>query len=105
MAERRPLPPRRCCVTHALRHTGSVYQVTIGYFADGHVGEIFIAGPRIGSEIAHLDHDTAVLVSIAMQYRVPMEVMRGAVGRNTATGVAHSITGAVRDLVAEEGGR
>ena len=105
MAERRRLPARRCCVTHALRHAGSMYQITIGYFAEGQVGEIFIDGPRIGSEVAHIAHDTAVLVSIAMQYRVPIEVMRGAVGRNTATGVAHSVTGAILDLVAEESGR
>ncbi len=105
VGERLRISPRRCCVTHALRHAGSVYQVTIGYFADGHAGEVLISDPRIGSEIAHLAHYTAVLLSIAMQYRVPIEVMRGAVGRHTSTGVAHSVTGAVLDLVAEESAR
>jgi hypothetical protein len=85
------------------RHNGSPYNLTVGFYADGQVGETFIDGPRIGSEVAHLVHDVAVLISIAVQFQVPVEVMRGAVGRIEVTGTAHSIAGAVLDLVASEG--
>jgi hypothetical protein len=89
----------------AFRHNGAAYNLTAGYYADGQIGEIFITGPRIGSEVAHLVHDVAVLVSIAIQYQVPIEIMQGAVGRTEISGTPHSVAGAVLDHLAGEGGR
>ena len=103
MTERQRLPNRRPCSTLLFRHNGSSYNLTVGFYAGGKVGETFIDGPRIGSEVAHLVHDVAVLVSIAVQYQVPVEVMRRAVGRTELTGTAHSIAGAVLDLMVAEG--
>ncbi|WP_127752678.1 hypothetical protein [Devosia sp. 1566] len=105
MVDRHRLPNRRSCTTLAFRHNGAAYNLTAGYYADGQIGEVFIDGPRIGSEVSHLVHDIAVLVSIAIQYHVPVEVMQGAVGRTEITGTPHSVAGAVLDLVAGEGGR
>ncbi len=103
MTERQRLPNRRPCSTLVFRHNGSRYNLTIGFYNDGEIGETFIDGPRIGSEMAHLVHDAAVLISIAVQYQVPVEVIRGAVGRTEVTGTAHSIAGAVLDLIVGEG--
>jgi hypothetical protein len=105
MTERQRLPNRRPCSSLVFRHNGSPYNLTVGFYTDGQVGETFIDGPRIGSEMANLVHDVAVLVSIAIQYKVPVEVMRGAVGRPEVTGTAHSIAGAVLDLIVREGGQ
>jgi hypothetical protein len=103
MTERQRLPNRRPCSSLVFRHNGGPYNLTIGFYADGRVGETFIDGPRIGSEVAHLVHDVAMLISIAIQYQVPVEVVRGAVSRTEVTGSAHSIAGAVLDIVASEG--
>ena len=105
MTSRQRLPDRRSCISLVSQHNGTAYNLTARYYADGQIGEVFIDGPRIGSEVSHLVHDVAVLVSIALQYQVPVEVMQGAVGRTEMTGRLHSVAGAVLDLVAGEGSR
>ena len=105
MIERHRLPNRRYCTTQQLHHHGTSYDVTIGVYADGRPGEVFIDGAKVGSTISHLVHDVAVLISIAVQHHVPLQVMADAVARVGAKGAAHSIAGAVLDILAEEGSR
>lgn len=100
MDRRRRLPNRRPCDTLVIRHNGTSYNVTVGSYLDGAVGEVFIDGPKIGSEVAHLIHDIAVVISIAIQFRVPVVVMADAVARIEATGEPSTIVGAVLDLLA-----
>ena len=105
MASRARLPNRRWCSTKELHHHGISYHVTVGIYADGQPGEVFIDSAKIGSTMAHLVHDVAVLISIAMQHQVPLQVMSDAVARVGVGGPAHSVAGAVLDLLVEEGAR
>ncbi len=105
MGERRRLPNRRWCSTQELHHLGTAYHVTIAVYADGQPGEVFIEGAKIGSAMSHLVHEVAVLISIAMQYQVPVPVMAAAVARVGVDGAPHSIAGAVLDLIIGEGGQ
>jgi ribonucleoside-diphosphate reductase alpha chain len=105
VGERQRLPNRRWCSSQEMHHHGTAYHLTIGIYADGQPGEVFIDGARIGSGMYHLVHDVAVLISIAMQHRVPLQVMADAVARVGASGTPHSIAGAVLDSLLKETAR
>jgi ribonucleoside-diphosphate reductase alpha chain len=78
------LPNRRLAESFELRHRnhGCVYHVTIGRYADGSIGEVFIDVPgKVGSEIEAMARDFAVMLSIATQYGAPLDVTRHALTR------------------------
>ena len=61
------------------------FHVSIGEFADGSAGEVFITAAGKsgkGSMLEALARDVAVLMSLAIQYGAPLETMRRAVSRN-----------------------
>lgn len=88
--------------------------VTIGRHDDGRIGEVFIDyPPRLGEKqkserVMALGDDIAVLISIALQYGAPLDVLRHAVGREdvnlmgTTRSMPATIVGAVLDAVAAE---
>jgi ribonucleoside-diphosphate reductase alpha chain len=39
--------------------------VTLGFYADGRVGEVFVTGAKAGTEVEANVRDTAILVSLA----------------------------------------
>jgi len=82
-AMRELLPTRRHSVTFDMKfgeHTAD-YTITLGFYDDGRLGEIFIDGGKSGSDIGAVTHDAAVLVSIGLQYGVPLGTMRHAMSR------------------------
>lgn len=101
---REPLPQRRAAEAFELQHGGKAvtFHVTLGYYPDGRVGEVFISGTKSGTEVEANVRDGAVLVSIALQHHVPLDVMRNAITRE-ANGAASTIIGVVLDLMREEG--
>jgi hypothetical protein len=99
---RRTLPQRREAETFNLRHGNHHYAVSIGHFPDGPgPAEIFIHGAKIGSDIESLARDAAVIISIALQYGVPLEVLAGAITRNP-NGSPMTVVGAVLDQLNRE---
>jgi hypothetical protein len=95
------LPARRACETFELRHGNQQFNVTIGRYPDGRPAEVFINGPKVGSELEVVARDAAVLISIALQSRVPLGIMRHAITRE-ANGDASTIIGQVIDLLASQ---
>ena len=62
-AMRELLPTRRHSVTFDMKfgeHTAD-YTITLGFYDDGRLGEIFIDGGKSGSDIGAVTHDAAVL--------------------------------------------
>ena len=51
--ERDRLPNRRTSINTAFERDGSRYQMTIGHYPDGRVGEIFLNADR-GDSISHI---------------------------------------------------
>lgn len=104
LCHRQPLPMRRPSQTFELRHgaKAAVFHVTLGYYDRecARLGEVFISGSKSGTEVEANVRDGAVLVSIALQYGVPLDVMRHAITRE-ANGAASTIIGAVLDRLAE----
>lgn len=103
MSERRRLPDRRSAETFNMRfgQQNTVFNVTVGYYGwhRREVGEVFITGAKAGSEMDAIARDGAVLLSLALQHGVPLEVIRHAITRNQQ-GVADTIIGAVIDRIA-----
>ena len=97
---RRTLPQRRAAETFELRHGKHTVTVTTGYYDDGSVGEVFITGAHVGSELEAIARDGAVLLSIAIQHRVPLDTLRHAVTRE-ADGKASTVIGAVIDRLVQ----
>jgi hypothetical protein len=95
---RRPLPQRRPAETFDLRHWGQNFTVTIGTYADGRVGEVFVDGAKTGADVQATASDAAVLLSLALQHGVPFETIRHAVTRSPS-GAPSSIMGAIIDML------
>lgn len=98
MPARRALPARRRCENFAIGHGGlaKAYQVTVGYYEDGRLGEVFINGGKSGEAVESIARDGAVLMSIALQYGATIETLAKAITRDTA-GRPQTIVGVVLD--------
>ena len=95
---RRVLPQRRAAVTFDLRFWSQLFTVTVGFYADGTPGEVFIDGCKTGNDIESIARDAAVLLSLALQHGVPPQIIRHAVTRGASEEPA-SILGAVVDSI------
>lgn len=108
MTERRRLPDRRLCETFMLRwgNQNTEFAITIGYFSTtvfnrrGAPGEVFISGAKAGSEYDASTRDNAVLISLGLQYGVPLKVMQSAMTRER-NGAPSTIAGKVVDMLVE----
>lgn len=98
MPNRKQLPPRRSSETFDLEFGGlrAAYRITVGYYADGAPGEVFIVGGKSGEQVESIARDGAVLLSIALQYGASLETIAHAITRD-ARGAPQTIVGAVVD--------
>jgi ribonucleoside-diphosphate reductase alpha chain len=70
---RRRLPDTRHALTHKFDVGGHEGYITVGLYEDGTPGEVFITMAKEGSTIGGLMDTIATLVSVALQYGVPVE--------------------------------
>ena len=68
------------------------------FFDDGTPGEVFIDGCKTGTDIESIARDAGVLLSLALQHRVPPETIRHAITRGASEEPA-SILGAIVDAL------
>jgi hypothetical protein len=101
MTARNPLPQRRACETFELRHGNIDFTVTVGFYSDHSIGEVFICGAKAGSDVEATARDGAILLSLALQYGVPYDVIKRAITREH-NGKPSTIVGAVIDRIPEE---
>ena len=97
---RRVLPQRRAAETFGLKFWSQPFTVTVGFYADGTPGEVFIGGGKTGQDIQSTARDAAVVLSLAMQHGTPIETIRHAITRD-GLGAATSILGAIVDAIAK----
>jgi hypothetical protein len=103
---RNVLPQRRRAETIEMQHGGqnNTFQVTIGYYADGSIGEVFVSGAKAGSNVDALCRDAAIMLSLALQHGTPLDLMKHAITRE-GDGAPSTIIGAVVDKLTNKGGR
>jgi ribonucleoside-diphosphate reductase alpha chain len=97
---RRRLENRRNSETFSFECNDLKYLATISRYPDGTLAEIFISNAKAGSHSDAAAKDAAVICSIALQYGVPLDVLRKALLRD-ARGTASSPLGAALDLIAK----
>ncbi len=73
--ERRRLADERRAITHHFSVGGQEGYLTVGLYADGTPGEIFIRMAKQGSTVSGLMDSFATVVSLALQHGVPLEVL------------------------------
>jgi len=72
---RRRLPDERQAITHKFSVSGHEGYFTVGLFEDGQPGEIFITMSKEGSTLSGLMDCFATMVSLSLQYGVPLPVL------------------------------
>jgi hypothetical protein len=93
---RKRLPHRRFAETIEVEHSGTRFEVTIGFYPDGRPGEVFTHGAFKGSALEALLADACVLVSHLIQHGVRPHDLADSMGRLNDAGPA-SIIGTVID--------
>lgn len=93
------LPNRRACESLEINARGVTYTATLGFYDDGRLGEVFLCGPKAGTDVEVNARDAAVVTSIALQHGASAEVLRHGLSRDEE-GRALSPIGTVRDLLA-----
>jgi ribonucleoside-diphosphate reductase alpha chain len=71
---RERLPDTRRSLTHKFDIQGHEGYITVGFFPDGRPGELFITMAKEGSTVGGLMDVIGTLVSMGLQYGVPLEV-------------------------------
>jgi ribonucleoside-diphosphate reductase alpha chain len=74
-AVRRRLPNERHSLTHHFSVGGQEGYVTVGLYEDGVPGEMFIRMAKEGSTVSGLMDSFATVMSLALQYGVPLQVL------------------------------
>ena len=72
---RRKLPDERHALTHKFDIAGHEGYITVGLFADGQPGEIFLVMAKEGSTISGFADAFAQAISYALQYGVPLQAL------------------------------
>jgi hypothetical protein len=101
--DRRALPARRRSETFEVAFGGlhKNHTITVGFYADGSIGEVFINGGKSGEQVEAIARDGAVLLSVALQMGVSLVTLRHAITRD-GQGKPSSIVGAVVDRLMNE---
>src|SRR4029079_2216899 len=72
---RRKLPDERQALVHKFAVAGHGGYITVGLFADGQPGEIFLVMAKEGSTISGFADAFAQAISYALQYGVPLQAL------------------------------
>ena len=99
--ERQRLPSRRAAETFELEIGNLRYSATIGRYADGTVGEIFLQNHKPGSQSDSNARDAAVATSLALQHGCPLATLRRAL-LGDSRGRPSTPLGAAVDIIAAE---
>ena len=73
LTTRRRLPDTRMAVTHKFDIAGHEGYVTVGFFDDNKIGEVFIQMAKEGSTIGGLMDTIGILTSVALQHGVSLD--------------------------------
>jgi hypothetical protein len=102
---RERLPNRRLGETFELEVGGLRYTATVGRFADGRIGEIFLNDQKSNSTADANARDAAIVFSIAVQHGADVETIRRALCRDDHGRASGPLGEALDCIVASYSGR
>jgi hypothetical protein len=100
---RQRLPNRRIAETFELEVSGLRYTVTVGRFADGRVGELFLNNHKSNSGADVSARDAGIILSFALQHGADLAAIAKALSRDPR-GTPTGVMGVVLDHLAEDEG-
>jgi hypothetical protein len=100
MSGRQRLPNRRACESFEFRHAGLDFTLAAGFYPDGRIAEIFLSSIRAGSQVEAVARDSAIAVSIALQFGADLQTIRAALTKDH-DGHPATLLGAAIDKLAE----
>jgi hypothetical protein len=101
MTARQRLNNRRSAETFEFEVSGLRYTATVGRFADGAIGEVFLNNHKSNSAADVNARDAAIAFSFAVQHGADPEAIRKALSRDSY-GNASGPLGAALDRIAKE---
>ena len=99
MNARATLPSRRQAETFDVRFGEFLFTATLGRYEDGRPAEIFLNAHLQSTAIDIAARDTALMISFALQFHVPLASLQQACCRDAA-GAPLGLAGVVLDSVA-----
>ena len=85
---RRVLSQRRASETFDLRFWNQSFSVSVGFYPDGMIGEVFVDSRKNGGDVEAIARDAAVVLSLALQHGTHIETIRCAVTRGSRSEAA-----------------
>jgi hypothetical protein len=82
MTARRRLPDRRDCESFTFTVDGLRFTATVGRFADGTIGELFLNNHKSGNQSDTNARDAAIILSFAIQHGADIDAIRRALCRD-----------------------
>jgi hypothetical protein len=101
MTARQRLANRRASETFSLECAGLSYTCTVSRFPNGSVAEVFLSNHKAGSSADTAARDSAICVSLALQFGADVETIRKALCRDSH-GRASGPLGAALDYITEK---
>lgn len=98
------LPNRRESYNFTISFAGEKYDVTIGFYPNGQIGETFVnrirdkTAAKLGEQLDGICRDSAILLSFALQHGASLKAIKRAVTRNDDSEPS-TIVGALVDLM------
>lgn len=88
-------PPNRRPVENFSIHFANVeYSISVGFNAEGRVVEVFISTRKAGTPVDVSCRDTALMISLCLQYGCPLEVINHSITK-TIDGKPEGLAGFV----------
>jgi hypothetical protein len=97
---RETLPQRRENENFDVSFNGIVVSVSFGHYDDGRIGEVFLSTRKSGSFIDTTCRDTAVLLSLLLQYGCSAKIIGKAITAD-AHGKPEGLAGVIARLIEE----
>jgi hypothetical protein len=101
MTERRRLPNRRVCESFTFELDGLRFTASVGRFADGSIGELFLTNHKSGNQSDTNARDAAIILSFALQHGADLNEIRKALCRDSHGRALGPVTAAL-DLIADD---
>ena len=103
LADRRErLPNRRAAETFEVEVNGLRYTATVGRFADGRVGELFLTNHKSNSQADTNARDSAIVFSFAVQHGADLRAIRRALCRDSHGRASGPLGAALDRLLGDE---
>jgi hypothetical protein len=101
MSLRTRLPNRRLCESFTFELDGLRFTASVGRFADGRIGELFLTNHKSGNQSDTNARDASIILSFALQHGADINEIRKALCRNSE-GRALGPVGAALDRLAKD---